>query len=142
MAGLSEDLLQQYHRALGEIVKGDPDGYKTMLSRRHDVTLANPFGPVARGPTAVEARLERAACNYKDGEIAGFEQVAKYETPELAYLVEIERFNAKVGGSEEIVPIALRVTSIFRPEDDTWKVVHRHADPITTEQPAESVIQR
>jgi hypothetical protein len=30
---------------------------------------------------------------------------------------------------------------IFRPEDGTWKVVHRHADPITTLQPAESVIQ-
>jgi hypothetical protein len=30
---------------------------------------------------------------------------------------------------------------IFRPEEGTWKVVHRHADPITTEQPAESVVQ-
>jgi ketosteroid isomerase-like protein len=35
----------------------------------------------------------------------------------------------------------LRVTSILRPEDDTWKIVHRHADPITAPQPAESVIQ-
>jgi hypothetical protein len=30
---------------------------------------------------------------------------------------------------------------IFRPEDGTWKVVHRHADPISTPQPAESLIQ-
>jgi hypothetical protein len=30
---------------------------------------------------------------------------------------------------------------IFRPEDGVWRVVHRHADPITTAQPAESVIQ-
>jgi hypothetical protein len=30
---------------------------------------------------------------------------------------------------------------IFRPEDGEWKVVvHRHADPITALQPAESVI--
>jgi hypothetical protein len=29
----------------------------------------------------------------------------------------------------------------LRPEDGTWKVVHRHADPITTVGPAESVIQ-
>ena len=70
-----------------------------------------------------------------------FEEVAKYVTPELACIVEIERYRAKVGGSEAISPVTLRVTSIFRPEDGTWKIVHRHADPITTPQPAESVIQ-
>jgi ketosteroid isomerase-like protein len=36
---------------------------------------------------------------------------------------------------------ALRVTMIFRPEEGTWRIVHRHADPITTPQAAESVIQ-
>jgi len=54
--------------------------------------------------------------------------------------VEIERGEAKIGGREEITPLDLRVTMIFRPEDGTWKIVHRHADLITTAQPAESVI--
>jgi ketosteroid isomerase-like protein len=67
--------------------------------------------------------------------------VAKYVTPELAYTVWIERVKAKVGGREDITQTALRVTMIFRPEEGVWKVVHRHADPITTAQPAESVIQ-
>jgi hypothetical protein len=40
------------------------------------------------------------------------------------------------------LPVALRTTSIPRPEDGTWKVVHRHADPITTAQPVESVVQQ
>jgi ketosteroid isomerase-like protein len=85
--------------------------------------------------------MERAASNFRDGEITGFETVAKYVTPELAYIVWIERAKAKVGGREDIAPSALRVTMIFRPEEGTWKVVHRHADPITTAQPAESVLQ-
>jgi ketosteroid isomerase-like protein len=85
--------------------------------------------------------MERAASNYRDGEIVGFELVAKYANPELAYIVEVERYKAKVGGGEELAPIALRVTSIFRREDGVWKIVHRHADPITTAQPAESVIR-
>jgi ketosteroid isomerase-like protein len=138
---LDDELLKEYHRALGELINGNPDVYKAMFSQREDVTLGNPFGPVARGRAAVEERLERAASNYTDGQLTGFDQVAKYETPELAYLVEVERFQAKVGGREELAPVALRVTSIFRPERDTWKVVHRHADPITTERPAESVLQ-
>jgi ketosteroid isomerase-like protein len=53
----------------------------------------------------------------------------------------MERYRAKVGGVEDISPVDLRVTSILRPEDGTWKIVHRHANPITTAQPAESVIE-
>ena len=86
--------------------------------------------------------MERAASYYRDGEVIGFENVAKYVTPDLAYIVEVERYKAKVGGSEDIVPVALRVTSIFRPEDGVWKLVHRHADPIASVRPAESVVQK
>jgi ketosteroid isomerase-like protein len=74
--------------------------------------------------------------------MVGFETISKYVTPELAYLVGIQRGKAKLGGREDITPFALRVTMIFRPEDGVWKVVHRHADPITTAQPVESIIQK
>ncbi len=141
MTALDEQFLDGYHRALGEIINGNPDAYKAMFSQRGDVTLGNPFGPFARGRAAVEERLERAAANYTDGAPARFEQIAKFETPGLAYLVEVETFKAKIAGRQEPALVALRVTSIFRPEDGVWKVVHRHADPITTERPAESVLE-
>ena len=85
--------------------------------------------------------MERAAAHYRDGDATSFEIVAKCVTPELAYLVQVERLKAKVDGGEDIAPFALRVTMIFRPEEGTWKIVHRHADPITTAQPAESVLE-
>jgi ketosteroid isomerase-like protein len=135
------EVLEQYHLALDAIMKGSPDGYKKLYSRRGDVTLANPFGPPVRGWDEVAQTLERAASHYRDGEATGFETVAKYVTPELAYLVEMERCKAKVEGRDDVTPIAVRVTTIFRLEDGEWKVVHRHADPITAPQPAESVIQ-
>jgi ketosteroid isomerase-like protein len=136
-----DQVIERSHLALGEIVNGDPEPLKEMYSHRDDVSLANPFGPPVRGWDEAARTMERAASNYRDGESVGFENVAKYVTSELAYIVEVERYRTKVGGSEDITPVTLRVTSIFRPEDGTWKILHRHADPITTPQPAESVIQ-
>jgi ketosteroid isomerase-like protein len=95
-----------------------------------------------RGWEQVAQVAEHAASLRRDGEMVAIEVIAKYVTSELAYVVEIERAKAKVGGREDITPYALRATMIFRPEDGVWKVVHRHADPITTAQPAESVVQK
>jgi ketosteroid isomerase-like protein len=137
-----DELIEQYHLTVGEFLKGNPEPVKKLWSHRDDVTLANPFGPPVRGWEQVAQTTEHAASVTRDGEATGFEIVAKYVTPELAYVVEMERLEAKVGAREDVAPFALRVTMIFRPEEGTWKVVHRHADPITTPQPAESVIQK
>jgi hypothetical protein len=48
----------------------------------------------------------------------------------------------KVGGSDQTATLALRATSVFRLEHDVWKLVHRHADSITTPRPAASVINQ
>ncbi len=136
-----DQVIERFQRALNEFLKGNPEPSKEMFSHREDVSLANPFGPPARGWEQVAATMERAASNFRDGEIVAFENIAKYVTPELAYTVWLERQQAKVSGREDISPFALRVTMIYRPEEGTWKVVHRHADPITTPQPAESLIE-
>src|SRR5919202_7051438 len=136
-----DKVIEQYQHSLVEFIKGDPEPQKQLWSPREDVTLANPLGPPARGWEQVEKTLERAASAIRGGESVDFETVAEYVTPELAYIVWIERTEAKVGGGEDLSPIALRVTTLFRPEEGVWKVVHRHADPITTAQAAESVIQ-
>ena len=134
--------LEEYHRAGREITNGNPEVYKSLYSRSDDVTLANPFGPAARGWSAVSATLDRAAENYRDGEVVGFENVSTVVTAELAYTVEVESYRARVGGAAEIVPVAVRVTTVFRREDEVWTVVHRHADPITAPRPPESVVQK
>ena len=134
--------IEQYHHALDEIWKGNPEVYYRVFSHQDDVTLANPFGPPVRGWEQVAQTIERAATIFSDGEATGFERIATCITPELAYIVEVERGQTKVLGAGASTPIALRVTSVFRPEAGTWKVVHRHADPITTPRPAESVIQQ
>ena len=133
-----KEVIGQCQRAPDEFVKGNPEPMQMMFSHREDVSLANPFGPPVRGWDEVARTMERAASNLRDGGMIAFEDVAKYVTPGLANTVWPERQKAKLGGREDIT---LWLTIVYRPEGDTWKVVHRHADPITTPRPAESVIQ-
>jgi ketosteroid isomerase-like protein len=134
--------IERFDLAQGEFMKGNPKPVQDLFSHREDVTLNNPLSPPAHGWEQVAATVERAASQFRDGEIGDYEIIEKRVTPELAYVVRVERAWARVGGREDISPITLRVTMIFRPEEGTWKVVHRHADPITTARPAESVIQQ
>ena len=140
----AEDLeaaLERYHRAAAEFVKGNPDPYTALFSERDDITIANPFGPVRRGRNEAVETMERAASLWHEGEIVGFERISTHASDELACVVEVERLRGKLGESEEVAPIVLRTTSVLRLEAGGWKIVHRHADAITTERPPESVVQ-
>jgi ketosteroid isomerase-like protein len=137
-----DQLIERFHLAQEEFVKGNSEPMNDVFSNREDVTLNNPLSPPVRGWEEVAATMERAASQFRDGETPSYEILAKHVTSELTYVVEIERGKGKVGGREDITPYALRATMIFRPEEGIWKVVHRHADPITTAQPAGSVIQQ
>ena len=134
-------LRDQYHQSLAAFIQGDPDVQKPLWSRRDDVTLANPLGPPAKGFDAVCQAADSAAWQISEGEGYTFDTITWVETADLAYEVGIERSRAKLGGAAEKVPISLRVTTVFRREDDGWKIVHRHADPITTPRPVQSVAQ-
>lgn len=134
-------LIEEYHRALGAFINGDPAPVKRLFSRGADVTLANPFGPPARGWDQVEPTLDRAVSQFREGEIVGFDRISDFETPDLAFTVEIERVRARLEGWNEMAPVSLRVTTVCRREGDEWKILHRHADPITAPRPPESILE-
>jgi ketosteroid isomerase-like protein len=144
--------IEEWRLATAEFIRGNPGPAQESFSHRADVTLANPLGPaspeigpVAHGWEQVALSQEHAASRFTDGADVDFEIVQKYVSAKLACVVLIERMKANVLGRGDAPPsaarVALRVTMTFRPEDGEWKVVHRHADPITTPRSAESVIQ-
>ena len=85
--------------------------------------------------------LDSASSLLREGEGLTFESISLHETADLACELGIQRCRVKIGGADELVPIALRVTTVFRRDDDGWKIVHRHADRITDERPPDSVVQ-
>ena len=136
-----DQVIEADHQASTAFVNGDPEPKKRLYSRADDATLANPLG-TARGWQQVDARLDAAAALLRDGEPTRFERVSESATTDLAYIVEIDRTMVKVNGAAERSPVELRATTVFRREGETWKVVHRHADPITTSRPVESILAR
>ena len=125
--------------AVRGVSRGDATLIHALYADDDDVTLGNPFGPFARGRQAVLDATAAAATRYRDGELAEFEPVARYESGDLACVVEIERFRARLGGGAELVDLSLRCTSLYRRSDGEWRLVHRHADPITTARGTESL---
>src|ERR687896_2495376 len=105
-----DELIEQYYRAQGEFLRGNPEPVKDLFSQRDDVTLANPYGPPVRGWDEVARAVEHAASLRSEGTFLGWQIVAKYVTAELAYVVQIERAKAKVGAREDISPLAVRST--------------------------------
>ena len=122
--------VETYRHALNEFLKGDPSSVLALFSRRDDVTLANPLGPARRGRAGVEEAAKAAAAHFKGGS-STFDEVSRHVTPELGYVLHVERADVQMQDSDDTKRISLRVTTIFRPEEGAWKIVHRHADPIT-----------
>jgi len=126
-----EDAMAQNHAALDAMLNGDSSGYVALLSDRDDVSWGNPFGPFAQGRESIEATLASAAARMRGGRATNPDHVATYLDKNLAVVVQVER-GERTGDADAPTPTALRVTSVYRLEDDDWKLVHRHADPITT----------
>ena len=129
MASLEFDqLVEHYHLVVNEFATGNPKLVIALLSHRGDVSLAGGFGGFTHGHDQVAKAIEFAATQFKEGKV-NFDNLAKVVTQELGYIVEIERYKSKLGGSEDVTLDVLRVTSIFRREDGVWKLVHRHGGP-------------
>jgi ketosteroid isomerase-like protein len=136
-----DELRRMYRRALDAFIRGDAGPQKELWSGRDDITLANPLGPPARGHEQVWDVMDTAAAQLADGEGLEFDEVSFVETPDLAYELGIQRGRMKLGDGDRMAPVALRVTTVFRREEDGWRIVHRHADPLTV-RPIAAIEQR
>jgi ketosteroid isomerase-like protein len=119
----------------------------SFFSDRDDVTLANPLEPPRRGPAEVGEAARRAAANFQVGgplhfeEVSSrFEEVSRFATSELGYVLPIERHEGRVAGDDTVVTV-LRATLVSRCEDGVWKIAHRHADPITSTRPPTTILR-
>ncbi len=65
------------------------------------------------------------------GESPEFDEITRWASDDLGYVVAIEHAQVQRVGSGDLVPMDLRVTTVFRREDDGWRLCLRHADRVT-----------
>jgi ketosteroid isomerase-like protein len=135
-----EAAIEESHEALRKILNGDPSGYGALFADRDDITLGNPFGPFGKGRASVLMALNNASTKYHDGSVLAVDRVAVYGNDKFVCLVEVEHDRAKLGAGSDFAEFAVRVTSVYENVGERWRLVHRHADPITAPRPAESVL--
>jgi len=122
-----DEAVKKYNKAMYDFFKGNPAPINSIYSGSDEISLAQLSGSFILGRNKVTETVNQNATKYRMGN-TNFETLVKYVTPDFAYLVQVERTNAKIGGADEFSSLALRVTSIFRLENGIWKLLHRHVD--------------
>jgi hypothetical protein len=83
----------------------------------------------SEGWADVAAALDYVSSRFSDGEVTVINNIARYETADLATFLDVEHWRMRVGALSDV---DLRVSSTYRIENGEWKLVHRHADPISS----------
>jgi ketosteroid isomerase-like protein len=120
-------LVRDVGEAASAFMRGDIRTYLRLIKHADDYTLMAPFGgETVRGFDESDESVEALGRFFTGGE-ATVELVQSYTSGNLAVLIVMERQHGQVGGLPD-QDWPLRVTLVFRRQDDEWLLVHRHAD--------------
>ncbi|HEU4764975.1 MAG TPA: nuclear transport factor 2 family protein [Candidatus Eisenbacteria bacterium] len=127
--------LKVWEAAQDEFINGDDTAWKKHVSAKGDATILGAFGGYEAG-AEVLPRFDWAASQYEPSKaVKRIEYLTRFVSDDLAVTVAIERDRARVKGRAEPIEQALRATQVFRWENGSWKLVHRHADPLLQRKP-------
>ncbi len=136
--------LPRWEEAQTRFINGDPNLFKQNASQGDDATILGAFGGYGeKGWDAVGSRYDWASSQYKDsGAKIKVEYLNIGFSGDLGFTVAIEREEVRLSNQQDSTQRALRVTQIFRKEGGTWKLLHRHADPLVEKKAPSAVPQK
>lgn len=132
-----ETTMARYREAETALHNGDAAPRKAMWAHTDPVTLLG-AALSASGWDEIEPIFDRLEARFSSCTSCEHEVIAAGASGDLAYIVAFEHTTVSVNGAPP-VPYTLRATTVFRREDGDWRVVHRHADPVASDNATELV---
>lgn len=127
-----ESFLRRFEDANTAFINGDASLWMPLVSHSEHTSIFGGFGGQEAGWSLIGPRYEWASAQFRPSDAkVEFEYLEKHVAADTAYTVAIERCTVRYVDRPGEHPHELRVTMIFRHEHDDWKIVHRHADPLT-----------
>jgi ketosteroid isomerase-like protein len=124
------DFMEVRLAASTAFVNGDIEPLHQISTVTSPATIFGPKGDTIQGAEEVNAVNAQGAAMFRPGAENAFDVMHVASDEHLAYWVGIQRSVVHIRGQDEPIPMDLRVTEVFRREDDGWKLIHRHADQL------------
>jgi NAD(P)H-dependent FMN reductase/ketosteroid isomerase-like protein len=119
--------LKRRDEIAGAYVSGDGAPLDAIVTRTDPATFMSPGGDAVTGAAAIAQRYANDARSFAPGSTSRLE-ILQATSGQLAFWTGIQHAAVKSRGKDAAVPMALRVTEVFRLEGSDWKLIHRHAD--------------
>jgi len=123
-----DEFMRAREAAARAYVQGDVEPLAKMTAQSDPVTFFSPGGQNVSGAKAVAERYATDARRFGRGGTTSLE-VLQSANGDLAFWTGLQHAEAEIDGKRS--PMTLRVTEVFRVENGAFKLVHRHADPLS-----------
>ncbi|BDI30662.1 hypothetical protein CCAX7_27130 [Capsulimonas corticalis] len=130
-----EEFMKRRAKAANAYVNGDAQPLSTLTAHNSPATFFGPGGGFTKGADDVRARYARDAGSFEPGGDSDLEILQMAAGDGVGFWTGFQTATVRMPGKPEAIPMKLRITEVFRREDDEWKLIHRHADMLAEEQP-------